>query len=110
MKHAPDAVHRARPILLHDNARPHTAKKTKEVINALGWRVLEHPPYSPDLAPSDFYLFRSMQHQLSDKIFKNREEVNSFLHNFFYSKLEDYYTKGIYSLPKKWKEVIEASK
>lgn len=44
-------------ILLHNNARLHTAKMTKEALNSLGWEVLPQPVYSPGLAPSDFYLF-----------------------------------------------------
>jgi histone-lysine N-methyltransferase SETMAR len=48
----------ARCVLLHhDNARPHTARETHERIQELQWELLEHPPYSPDLAPSDFHLF-----------------------------------------------------
>jgi histone-lysine N-methyltransferase SETMAR len=33
------------------------------------WEVLDHPPYSPDLAPSDFYLFGPLKHHLSGNIF-----------------------------------------
>ncbi|GFV45018.1 histone-lysine N-methyltransferase SETMAR [Trichonephila clavipes] len=51
----------------YDNARKHTAMVTQQKLNALGWEVLDHPPYSPDIAPSDYYLFRSLQNCLMGK-------------------------------------------
>lgn len=47
-------------ILLHDNAGPHVAKPVKTYLETLKWEVLTHPLYSPDIAPSDYHLFRSM--------------------------------------------------
>jgi hypothetical protein len=44
-------------LLHHNNARPHTARATEERIQELEWELLEHLPYRPDLAPSDFHLF-----------------------------------------------------
>ena len=44
-------------LLLHDNARPHTAAHTLKSLKQLKWEAMEHPPYSPDLALSDFQLF-----------------------------------------------------
>ena len=41
-------------ILQHDNALSHTARLTLEKIENMGWEVLPHPPYSPNLAPSDY--------------------------------------------------------
>ncbi|GFT73720.1 hypothetical protein TNCV_631021 [Trichonephila clavipes] len=43
-----------------ENNRPHTAMVTQQKLNVLEWEVLGHPPYSPDIAPSDHYLFRSL--------------------------------------------------
>ena len=52
-------------ILQHDNAR-HVAKVVKTYLEMLKWEVLPHLPYSSDVAPSDYHLFRSMAHSLAD--------------------------------------------
>ena len=72
-------------VFQQDNARPHTAKLTKEKLAKLGWEVLNHPPYSPDLAPSDFHLFRSMANKLNNEQmkFKNETEAKRFVNKFF---------------------------
>jgi histone-lysine N-methyltransferase SETMAR len=48
-------------LLHHGNARLHTARATQERIRELQWELLEHPPYSPDLAPRDFCVFGSLK-------------------------------------------------
>ena len=45
-------------ILLHGNAQPHTARPTLQKLNELGYKVFPHPPYSPDLLPTDYHLFK----------------------------------------------------
>jgi histone-lysine N-methyltransferase SETMAR len=47
--------------LHHDNARPHATRATQKRIQELQWELLEHPAYSPVLAPSDFHLFRPLK-------------------------------------------------
>ena len=69
--------------------------------------VLEHPPYSPDLAPSDYHLFRSMEHWLRDKKFNTDIELHNSVIGFFNSKDPDFYARGIDLLPEKWQEVID---
>jgi histone-lysine N-methyltransferase SETMAR len=58
----------ARGVLLHyDNVRPHTAQATQGRIQELQWELLEHPPYSLDLAPSDFHLFGLLKRFADDE-------------------------------------------
>ena len=45
-------------ILQHDNAGLHVARPVKTYLETLKWEVLPHPPYFPDVAPSDYHLFR----------------------------------------------------
>ena len=96
-------------ILLHDNSRPHTAKTTSDALNSLGWKVLPHPDYSPDLAPSDFYLFRSLQNYLVDSHFKTFEEIEKCITDFIDSKPPWFYRQGIRHLPERWKKCIEVN-
>lgn len=51
-------------LLQHDNTRPHTRIRTREVISSFGWSAITHPPCSPDLAPSDYHLFGQHQERL----------------------------------------------
>lgn len=106
-KKRPSLVNRKGVLLLHDNARPHIARVTQEKIMALNMEVLPHPPYSPDLAPSDYHLFRSLQHFLEGKQFINCEEVKTDIECFFASKPEEFYARGIKNLPNRWDYVID---
>jgi len=57
-------------ILLHYNARPHTAAKTQEKIQDFYWELFNRPPYSPDLAPSDYFHFLHFKKFSVDKALK----------------------------------------
>ena len=63
-------------IIFHqDNAPAHTAQKTITKITELKYELLQHPPYSPDLAPSDFWLFPHLKKFLRGKHFSSNEDV-----------------------------------
>ncbi|XP_046837226.1 histone-lysine N-methyltransferase SETMAR-like [Vespa crabro] len=70
-------------VFLQDNARPHTSLVTRQKLLQLELVTMLHPPYSPDLAPSDYYLFRSLQNFLTVKpslqIKKSKTTSISFL-------------------------------
>jgi len=46
-------------LLLHDNAQPHSAAQAQDLITSFKWEQMDHPPYSLDLAPSDYHLITS---------------------------------------------------
>jgi histone-lysine N-methyltransferase SETMAR len=52
--------------ILHDNATPHTHEATITFIQSNGMQIIDHPPYSPDLAPCDFWLFDYIKQRLGD--------------------------------------------
>ena len=62
-------------VLHHDNARPHTAKHTKDYIDVTGFKTINFPPYSPDLAPCDFWLFPRIKGALAGRIFSSIDDV-----------------------------------
>lgn len=62
-------------LLHHDNARAHTAAFTLGFLDKAGVKLLRHPPYSPDLAPCDFYVFRELKRRLRGKRFESPKEA-----------------------------------
>jgi len=105
----PGLVNRKSPILLHDNARPHISKVTLQKLNELGYETLLHPPYSPDLSPTDFYFFRHLYNFLREKNFKNQNDAQNAFQEFVASRTDAFYADGIKQLVSRWQKCIDAN-
>ena len=85
--------HRVRPgrrrrkiLLHHDNAPVHKSTVVTAKIQELRIELLPHPPYSPDLAPSDYFLFGNLKQHLSGTRFSSDEELILAVERFFDTK------------------------
>ena len=86
-------------ILLHDNARPHVAKVVKKYLETLKWDVLSHPLYSPDIAPSNYWLFRRMQ-QVTGSLLSQKSKIGSKIGS------PPFFRDEIWKLPERWEKVV----
>ena len=107
------AITRKRPLLphnqifiQHDNARPHSALLTQQTIRKLGWTVLPHPPYSPDLAPSDYHLFGPLKQFLGGKHYDNIEAVQCAVQAWIRATPASFFQDGILKLVPRWQKCI----
>ncbi|CAO4377214.1 unnamed protein product [Caenorhabditis nigoni] len=91
----------------HDNARPHVSKQVKQELMGYGWNVLPHPPYSPDLAPSDYWLFGDMTRAFEGRSLNSRGAVEAALKQYFASRPAGFYRNGIHKLRERWRHVVD---
>lgn len=99
-------LYRKRILFLQDNAPAHKCKISMEKFEELGFELLPHPAYSPDLAPSDYYLFPNLKRWLCGKRFENNEEVEFETDGYFGRLQPEYYLKGIRKLEDRWNRCI----
>jgi hypothetical protein len=71
------------PHLQVDNAKPHTSKMSIEKIEELGFILVLQTPYSPDLAPRDFFLFGYLKQHLKGKHFTREDQVTAAVREVF---------------------------
>ncbi|KAI6659967.1 hypothetical protein LOD99_14307 [Oopsacas minuta] len=65
------------PLILHDNAPSHKSHIAQEAIKDCGFKQVQHPSYSPDLALSDYYLFPIAKQALRARIFGDDDALES---------------------------------
>jgi len=77
---------------------PHSAHVTFALLEKFKWDILYHPPYSPDLAPSDFHLFLRIKKHLAGKKFDDDDEVQEKVMTWFKGLAADFYDSEIQKL------------
>ncbi|KAL4143360.1 hypothetical protein QTP88_005698 [Uroleucon formosanum] len=85
-------------VFIHDNARPRTANVTKQLLTDFAWEQFNHPPYSPDLAPSDFHFFLHMKSFMGGQNFNEDDEVKKAISAWLQSQASSFYDEGIQKL------------
>ncbi|XP_035229348.1 histone-lysine N-methyltransferase SETMAR-like [Stegodyphus dumicola] len=94
-------------VFLHDNARPLTANVTKNLLQGFGWDVFDHPPDSPDLAPSDFHLFLHLKSLLGGQHFNNDDELKETVSNWLKTQAANFYEEGIQKLVPRYDKCLK---
>ncbi|XP_060565461.1 histone-lysine N-methyltransferase SETMAR-like [Ruditapes philippinarum] len=79
---------------LHDNATPHKADIFKKLLENKRVTVFNHPPYSPDLAPCNFFLFPRLKKHIQGRRYSTRNGLGSALHQLCRGIPQEYYKKA----------------
>ena len=86
-------------ILHHDNASAHTSYSVLSAMHNLRYELLHHPPYSPDLTPSDYYLFPFSKKYLKARCYEDRSALASSIHQCLNGLSKNNFTAAIQQFP-----------
>ena len=99
---------RTKNILFHqDNAPAHTSAVSMTKVHKLGFKLLPHLPYSPDLVPSHFFLFPNLKIWLGGKRFSSDEEVIAAVDEYLKGFETSYFSEEIKKLEERWIKCVE---
>ena len=92
-------------LFLHDNALALWALATQKKLAHLGSQCLDHPPYSPDLAPSDYHPFPGLKKQLKGRQFAS--EVIAAMETWLDGQPSEFFLSSLQKLEQQPKKCIE---
>jgi len=99
-----------RGVLFHqDNAPAHTSRQALAAIQNSGFELLQHPPHSPDLAPSDYYLFTQLKEFMNGRKFTDYKDVICAANDRLEGQDEQFFRNGIRALEKRWNKRISVA-
>ena len=93
-------------LLLQDNAPAHTSRVAVAAAAECGYEILPHPPYSPDLAPSDYHLFPKLKSELRGRRYDDDDDVMDAANDVLTVLPKEFFSTGIEKLEKKWLKCI----
>ena len=76
-------------------------------IHDCGFKLIEHPPYSPDLAPSDFHLFPKLKTAIFGTHFQSDDDVIHAVDDFLNGQEKDFFKSGTEALKHRWQKCID---
>jgi histone-lysine N-methyltransferase SETMAR len=84
-------------VVLHDNARPHTAARARALLDHFNWELSDHSSYSPDLASSDYHLFTRtyLKNWFESQPFSSNEELMEVVKTWLSSLAADFFDTDI---------------
>jgi [histone H3]-lysine36 N-dimethyltransferase SETMAR len=93
--------------LLHDNAPIHTSHQTKAAVDDCGFELVSHPPYSPDLAPSDFALFKHLKNELKGHRFESTDVLKEKVLDVLNSLPSIFFKNAFSELVDRWRKCVD---
>ena len=92
-------------LLRQDNARVHTCRIAIDAVERNGYELIPHPAYSPELAPSDYFLFPNLQKDIRGRYFRSNEVVAA-VEEWVRDKDPGFFSSGLMALEHLWSKCI----
>ena len=93
-------------LLLQDNAPAHKSQVAMTAAAECGFEILPHHSYSPDMAPSDFYLFPKLKSHFRGTKYGSNEGVIEALNEYLGDQKKAFYFERIRKLGQRWPKCI----
>ena len=93
-------------LLQQDNAKVHTCKVAMDAVVRNGFKLIPHPVYSPDLAPSNFFLFQNLKKDIRGCHFRSNEKVFTAVEGWVKGKDPDLFSSELLALEHRWSKCI----
>jgi len=93
-------------LFLHDNAPVHQALANEKKLAYLSFQCIDHPPYSPDLTPSDYHLFPGLKKTIESSPFSDAEVIAA-AETWLDGQPSDLFLGGLQKLEQRAKKCVE---